>query len=77
MTSVVTNLELAVGVDKEVPGLQVSVQNIRRVHVLETSQNLVDKVLEMCVTQRLARPDDLMQISLHQLLNHIAKTQGY
>lgn len=36
----VADLELAVGVDQEVPGLQVSVEDVRRVQILERSEQL-------------------------------------
>ena len=39
----IANLELAVGINKQVTGLEIAVQNVRRVDVLETAENLVDK----------------------------------
>lgn len=39
--------------------------------ILETSADLINEILEMGVRQRLTRPDDLMQISFHQLLNEV------
>lgn len=63
----IANLELAVGVDEEVTGLQVAVKDIGGVDVLETAEDLVDERLEVCVGQRLARSDDGGKIALHEL----------
>lgn len=63
----IANLEFAVRVDQQISGLQVTVQDIRRVDVLETAQNLVDKRLEVGVGKRLARTNDCGEIALHQL----------
>lgn len=39
------------------------------VNVLETSQNLIDKILEMFHCQRLTRVNHTMQICSHQILS--------
>lgn len=64
----VADLELAVGVDKEVSGLEVAVEDVGRVDVLtstkagpwthlQSAQRLVDEALEVGVRQRLAGAD--------------------
>lgn len=49
----VANLQVTCRVEEQVRWLQVSVQHIRRVHVLESLENLVQKVLDMVVCERL------------------------
>lgn len=49
----VTNREVAVGVDEQVRRLQVSMQHVGAVDVLEATQQLVDKVLQVLVRQSL------------------------
>lgn len=63
----VANLELAVGIDQQITGLEITVENVRRVDVLETAENLVDEGLEVSVCKWLAGPDDGSKIALHQL----------
>lgn len=68
----VTDLQLTVGIDKQVTGLQVTVQNVGRVDVLETAEDLVDKGLEVGIGQRLTGADDGRQIAFHQLCKIIS-----
>lgn len=68
----VANLELAVGIDEQVSGLQVTVQNVGGVDVFETAKNLVDEGLEVSVSQRLARTDDGSKIAFHQLYSMLS-----
>ena len=63
----VADLELAVGVDEQVAGLEIAVEDVGRVDVLQTAQDLVDEGLEVCVGERLAGADDGSQIALHKL----------
>lgn len=63
----VTNLEFAVGIDQQVAGFQITVQNVRRVNILETTENLIDEGLEVGISQRLAGADDGSQVAFHQL----------
>ena len=63
----ITDLELAIGIDEQIAGLQVAMQHVRRVDVLEAAQDLVDEGLEMGVGERLARPDDGGQVAFHEL----------
>lgn len=53
----VADLQLAVGIDQQVSGLEVPVQHVGRVDVLQTAQRLVDERLKVCVRQRLTGPD--------------------
>jgi len=62
----VANLQLAVGIDEQVAGLEVAVQDVCRVDVFETAENLVDEGLEVGVGQGLATADDGGQITFHQ-----------
>ena len=45
--------------------------DIGRMHVVTTGQDLEHKILEMIVCQILSRVDDSMHISLHQLKNDV------
>lgn len=71
--SEITDLELAVGVDEQVAGLQVTVENISRVDVFEAAADLINKVLEVSVGQGLLRSNNLVKVGLHQLLDQVAK----
>lgn len=49
----------------------------RRVKVLQTSENLVQKDLYVVRRQRLRRDDNLVQVTLHQLGDDVTvKVQG-
>jgi hypothetical protein len=63
----VTDLELAVGVDQKVTGLQVSMEDVGGVDILETAEDLVDEGLEVSIGQWLPRSDDGRKIAFHQL----------
>ena len=63
----VANLELAVGIDQQITGLEISVEHVCRVNVLQTAQDLVYEGLEVCIGKRLSRPDDGRQIAFHEL----------
>lgn len=69
----VTNLQLAVCIDKKVTGLQITVQYVSRVDVLQTAEDLIDKGLEVCIGQGLARADDSRQVALHQFCNVVRR----
>lgn len=62
----VTNLQLAIRVDQQVTGLQITVQDIRGVNILQTAQDLINEGLEVRIGQGLARTDDSGQITFHQ-----------
>lgn len=63
----IANLELTVGIHKEVTGLEISVEDIGGVDVLEAAEDLVNEGLEVGVGKRLARTDNGGQITFHQL----------
>lgn len=51
----IANLQFTVGIHKQIARLQIAMENVGRVDVFETAENLVDEGLEVCVGQRLAR----------------------
>ena len=61
------NLQLAVRVDEQVAGLQVTVQHVGAVDVFQPAQDLVDEGLEVGVGERLAGADDSSEIAFHEL----------
>lgn len=63
----IADLELAIGVNEKVTGLQVTVQHVGRMDVLETAQDLVDEGLEVGVGQGLAGANDGRQVAFHKL----------
>lgn len=63
----VAHLEIAISVEKQVGGLQVSVKHIGGVHGLQRPQGLVDEVLAVIVGEVLGT-DDTVHVGLHQLL---------
>lgn len=62
----ITNLELAVCVDQQVSGFQITMQDVCGVDVLQSAKDLVDKRLEVSVGKGLAGTDDGSKIALHQ-----------
>ena len=65
----VADLEIAVGVEEEIRGLEISVYDISGVEGLECSQGLIDKVLGVIVREILC-PNDAVHVGLHELLDH-------
>ena len=49
----ITNSEVTIGVDQDVGGLEVAMQNVSRVNVFEASQDLVGEIASVIVTQLL------------------------
>lgn len=72
----VANLELAVCIDQQVSGLEITVQHVGRVDVLETAEDLVDEGLEMGIGQGLAGTDNGSKIAFHELCNWHMSAQG-
>ena len=64
-------LEVAVGVDEQVGGFEVAVDDVRRVQVLESPQDLIQEVLHVLVAQRLLACYDGVQVAAHQLAHHV------
>ena len=67
----VADLEDAVGVDEEVAGLDITVHDLGGVEVLDPAQQLVEEHLDVVGREVLRRDDDLVQVRLHQLRDHV------
>ena len=67
----VANLEHAVGVDEQVARLDVSVDDLGRVQVLDAPEDLVEEHLDVVLGKMLWGNDDLMQVRLHKLGDHV------
>ena len=61
----IANLQLAIGIDEQVSRLQVTMEDIGRVDVFQSTQNLVDKGLEVGVGEGLPGPDNGREIAFH------------
>lgn len=61
----IANLQLAISIDEQVSRLQVTVKDIGRVNIFQSTQNLVDKGLEVGVGEGLPRPDNSREITFH------------
>lgn len=68
----ITHFQITVGVEQQIGGLEITVQDVGGVHGLEGTQCLVDKVLAVIVGQIL-RANDTVHVGFHQLLK---KSQG-
>lgn len=66
-------LKMAVAVHQQIPRLDITMQNFRRMYVLEATKDLVQEHLDMVRGQGLRRDDNLVQVALHQLGDYIAK----
>ena len=62
----VTDFQLAIGIDQQVTGFQVTVQDVGRMDILQPAKNLVDEGLEMGIGQRLSGANNRGQITFHQ-----------
>ena len=49
----IADLKIARGVEKQVGGLQIAMQNVCRVDVLEAAEDLVEKVADVIIAQSL------------------------
>ena len=67
----ITDLERAVLVQKQVRGLQISVDDVCRMHVVASGQDLKHEVLEMVISEVLSGVDDPMHVSFHQLRDDV------
>mmetsp|Transcript_38820 Transcript_38820/g.124449 ORF Transcript_38820/g.124449 Transcript_38820/m.124449 type:complete len:351 (+) Transcript_38820:695-1747(+) len=67
----VADRQVAVRVHQQVARLEVPVQHRRRVDVLETAEDLVQKVLVMRVRQGLPRRDDAVEVALHEVRHDV------
>ena len=64
----VTDLKLAVGIDQQVSGLQITMQHVSRVDILQTAKDLVDERLEVGIGQGLTGPDNGSQDHIPSIL---------
>ena len=63
----VADLEVAVGVQEDVGGLQVPVEDVGRVNVFQSPENLIEEIANV-VRGEFLRSEQLMEICLHQAL---------
>jgi hypothetical protein len=66
----VADLEIAIGVKQQVGRLKITMQDIGRVHRLESTQRLVDEVLTV-VVGKLLRTNDAVHVRLHEFLRFV------
>ena len=66
----VAYFEITRGVQQQVTGLQVPVEDIGRVNVLEAPENLIKEVANVVIAQPL-RLKQLVEVSLHETLNDV------
>lgn len=67
-----TDLQVAGSVQQQVARFEVTMQHVRRVDVLQTSQDLIEEVTDMVITQLLCL-QQLIQIRLHQALHDVSE----
>ena len=67
----VAYLEFAVLVDKQIAWFEIAMKDVRRVNVLQSSQQLKQEILEMFLAEFLRRVNDPMQVALHQIENDV------
>lgn len=67
----VANLEIAVGVQKKVGRLEITVQDVGGVHRLQGAEGLINEVLAVVVRQVL-RADNAVHVRLHEFLSAVS-----
>jgi hypothetical protein len=67
----VADFQIAVSVQEEVGWLQISVEDVCRVHRFQGAESLIDEVLAVVVGEVLSS-DDSVHISLHELLYKVS-----
>jgi hypothetical protein len=70
--SKITNLQFTVGIDQQISGLQISMEDVGRVDVFQSAEDLVDEGLEMCVGEGLAGSNDGSKIAFHEFCIRIS-----
>ena len=65
----VADFEVAIGIEEEIRGFEITVDDISGMECLESSEGLIDKVLGMIV-RKILRPNNAVHVSLHELLDH-------
>jgi len=71
----VADLEVTIGIEQKIRRLQITMKDIGRVHGLESSESLIDKVLAVVIRQVLSA-DDPVHVGLHKLLNQVNFTEA-
>ena len=66
----ITNLEITGGVQQQVAGLQISVEDVGGVNVLEAAQYLIEKIADVIIAQPLGL-QQLVEVGLHQTLDDV------
>lgn len=61
----IANLQLAISIDEQISRLQITVKDIGRVNIFQSTQNLVDKGLEVGVGEGLPGTDNSREITFH------------
>jgi hypothetical protein len=73
----IANLKVAIGIEKQVGWLEISVEYVCGVHSLEGTEGLVDEVLAMVIRQILCT-NNTVHIGFHKLLCDVRKVNsGY
>mmetsp|Transcript_104761 Transcript_104761/g.240218 ORF Transcript_104761/g.240218 Transcript_104761/m.240218 type:complete len:218 (+) Transcript_104761:375-1028(+) len=62
----VADLQVALTVHQQVPGLQIPMYDSSRVHVFQSAKNLIDEKLVMVISQLLVRLKNRSQVGLHE-----------
>ena len=52
---------------KQIAGFEIAMKYVRRVHKEESSQYLIDKVLDVLIAEFLSRVDDAVEVCLHKI----------
>lgn len=62
----IADLKLAIGVDQQVAGFEITVEHVGAVDIFETAKDLVNERLEVGIGQGLSGADDGGKIALHE-----------
>ena len=71
----ITRFEIAVGVEEQLRGFEIAVDDIGRMEGFEHTEGLVYKVLHVVVGEALCA-DDTVHVGLHQFLDHCHEHDG-
>ena len=66
----IANLEIAIGVEQEIRGFEITMQHLSRMQRFQTPQSLIDKVLTVVVRQFLGS-NDTVHIGFHEFLDEV------
>lgn len=66
----IADLEVAVGVEEKVGRFEVTVDDVSGVDVLQTTENLVNEVLDVFIGESVVGVDDFVEISVHVIKNN-------